>query len=96
MDLLAETLEDFKYSAKQNISTINQFYIKIENYSIKSEKIFSSNENNFISILKDLENLNYSDHKISGWISFKDGSWMERWYRDFHSPRWEYRKHPTL
>lgn len=96
MSLLTETLENFEYDAKQNIGTINQFYIKIENYSIGSEKIFSSNENNFIDILKDLENFNSDDHKISGWISFKDGSWMEREHIDFYDPQWVYRKPPIL
>lgn len=96
---LAELLEELSCH-NQNLGSISEYHILFS----PREKGFTDYRHNEIKgvNVKNLENFldmeyetDINFQKLHGWISFKDGSWLERFF-DFNMEHWVYARRPTI
>lgn len=102
MNLKEETLEIFEEIGK-SICDVRECYISYRSYKDEQgnwKYPFATPQILCTGIFNiDKLDINYDDgygiHEIFGFISFKDGTWMERGEYD-GSERWDYKKCPTV
>lgn len=96
---LTELLEEMSCH-NQNMGGISEYHVLFsprENGVIdrRHEEIKGTSGENLRKFLDMEYETDINFQKLHGWVSFNDGSWLERFF-DFNTEYWAYMRRPTI